>query len=113
MSLKAGTLRHRIQIQERVTSQDPATGEQVLSWSTRWDKVPAAINPLSVREFIAAQKEGSEVSAKIVIRYRSGVNASMRILHGGRVYNIAGSLADADSGLEYLTLPVTEGVNEG
>lgn len=37
----------------------------------------------------------------------------MRITHRGKVYNIAGVLPDNMSGLEYITLPVSEGVNDG
>ncbi|KPB96501.1 Head-tail adaptor protein [Pseudomonas syringae pv. maculicola] len=37
----------------------------------------------------------------------------MRALHRGRIYNIHGALPDAKSGLEYLTLPVSEGLNNG
>src|SRR3546814_17720801 len=77
-----------------------------------------SIEPLSVREFIAAQKEDSQLSARIVMRNRPALNASMRMIgecrcHLDRVFNPAGFLADPDSGLEYLTVPVTEGVNEG
>ena len=37
----------------------------------------------------------------------------MRILHRGQVYNIAGLLPDRVSGLEYITIPVSAGVNDG
>lgn len=50
---------------------------------------------------------------KIVTGYRPGVTADMRIVHRDRVYNITGVLADRDSGLEYLTLPCSEGANAG
>jgi hypothetical protein len=34
-------------------------------------------------------------------------------VHAGKVYNIAGVLPDNVSGQEYITLPVSEGVNAG
>lgn len=76
----------------------------------------AAIEPLSAREFIQSQAAQSQVSGKIVIRHVDGINAGMRILHTpiGRatvVYNIHGLLTDKDSGLEYITIPVSQGVN--
>jgi len=111
MTLAAGRLRHRVVIQERVLTQD-ADLEPIYAWAdvaTVW----AAIEPLSVREFIAARAQQSEVSARITIRYRAGLNGQMRILHNGKVYNPAGFLADKDSGLEYLTVPVSEGANDG
>lgn len=115
IALKAGELRHRIAIQQRIEAQDPNTGDISFTWQTvaGWDKVAAAIKPLSAREFLAAQQTNSEVTARIVLRYRVGLNAKMRIVHGSKIYNIAGVLADMDSGLEYMTLPVSEGVNDG
>lgn len=112
MTLAAGRLRHRIVLQSPSYTQNQTTGENVLSWITQAE-VWAAIEPLSAREFIAAQATQSEVSARIVIRYRPDVNATWRILHRGRVFNINGVLADQVSGLEYATLPVSEGTNDG
>lgn len=109
--LAAGRLRHRVEIQYAVESQDPSTGEVFSTWG-EFATVWAAIEPLSAREFIAAQAEQSKISARVVIRYLAGVNAKMRIYHSAKqsYYNIEGVLADKDSGLEYLTLPVSEGV---
>ena len=111
MSLAAGRLRHRIQLQSPQYVQDPDTGEQVLSWVSE-GFVWAAVEPLSVREFLAAQATQSQVSARIVMRYSSRVKATWRALFRGQVYNIAGALPDQWSGLEYLTLPVSTGAND-
>lgn len=112
MALSAGRLRHRVRIEKPTHTQDPITGEMVLSWDLVAEKVPAAIEPLSAREFIAAQAVQSQVTTRIVIRRRE-IDASMRIVHGGKVYNIHGVLPDAVSGLEYVTLPCSAGVNDG
>ena len=115
MTIKAGRLRHRVAIQSKTNVQDPVTGEMVPTWTTvtGWESVPAAIEPLSAREFIAAQAVQSMVVARITLRYRAWLDASMRIVHNGTIYNIAGILADPDSGLEFVTLPCSQGVNEG
>lgn len=113
MNIAAGALRHKVTIQRQELAQNPVTGAMVATWVTVWERVPAAIEPLSAREFIAAQAVQSEVSMRITIRYRDGVKASMRILHNGRIFNIQGVLADLDSGRSYLTLPCSEGVNDG
>lgn len=113
MSINAGQLRHRVDIEQRTASQDATTGETTYAWAKLHKNVPAAIEPLSVREFIAARAGQSEVSARIVIRYRAGLDATMRIVHGSKVYNPQGWLPDKDSGLEYLTAPCSEGVNDG
>lgn len=109
--LSAGRLRHRIEIQKHVVTTD-SHGDTQPRWET-FATCWAAINPISAREFEASQAMQSKSVVRIVIRYRSGVQPAMRILHKGRIYNIEGVLADRDSGLEYLTLPCSEGVNDG
>lgn len=81
------------------------------SWST-FKTVWASIEPLSARDLIAAQAGQSKVSARIVIRYLSGLTPDMRISHGSDIYNIEGILSDKDSGLEYVTLPVSKGLRQ-
>jgi len=110
--VRAGNLRHLITIQRRADVQDPNTGAMTPGWedvTETW----ASIEPLSVRDFISAGSNQSEISARIVIRYRSGIDSSMRILEGNRIFDIKGVLTDPNSGREYLTLPVSEGVNNG
>lgn len=126
MSIQAGRLRHRVLIEQYVlavdsngeTVQDPNTGATSGAWqevATVW----AAIEPLSAKEFIASQAVQSEVVARIVIRYRPGMDPAMRLVHmlsggaRGAVYNPAGFLQDKDSGMEYITIPVSAGVNDG
>lgn len=115
--LKSGDLRHRVDIQRRQNVQDDVTGEIVPSWITFLPNEPAQIEPLSVREYLAGKALQSEVVARITIRYQLGLNASMRIRHvtpdGTRIYNPQGFFADRRSGQEYLTIPCSEGVNDG
>jgi len=110
--MRAGKLRHKVTIQAPGLTQDPVTGEMLPGW-TDLASVWASIEPLSARDFIAAQANQSEITARIVIRYREGILPTMRILHRGKVYAIQGALPDAHSGLEYITLPVSEGVSDG
>lgn len=111
--LDAGRLRHRITIQARTNVQDPVSGETVVVWADAWVNVAAAIEPLSASERIAAQAQHSEVSARLIIRPLAGLTAQHRLVHNGRIYNIEGVIPDPDSGLEWLTLPVSEGANDG
>lgn len=109
--MDAGDLRHRVTLQRKVQVRD-SEGGVVTDWedvATVWAKIA----PLSAREFTAAAAVQSKVVARITIRFRDGVVASMRAVHGAKLYNIEGVLPDQESGLEYLTLPVSEGVNEG
>lgn len=116
--LKTGPLRHRVRI-ERLTAgvQDPVTGEVAQTWVTVAE-VWAAIAPLSAREFIQSDAKQAMVTARVTLRYRDDLDASVRLVHlvngvPGRIYNPQGFLPDADSGLEYLTAPCTEGVGVG
>ena len=110
--MRAGKLRHKVMIQAPGLTQDPVSGDMVPGWAD-FASVFASIEPLSARDFIAAQANQSEITARIVIRYREGILPTMRILHRGKVYAIQGALPDAHSGLEYITLPVSEGVSDG
>lgn len=109
--LDSGKLRHRVSIERVSYVQDATTGAMVETWA-EIAKVWAAVEPLSAREFVQSAAGQSEVTARITIRTRD-ILATDRIIHRGAVYNIRGVLADKDSGLEYITLPVGTGVNEG
>lgn len=111
--MKIGKLRHRVTIQKKTESKT-GTGSLIHKWEDlchAW----ASIEPLSVREFLAAQSIQSEASAKITIKFNKNIpiDSTMRVLYRGKVYNISGVLADPKSGLDYITLPVSEGVNDG
>lgn len=118
MPLDPGTLRHRIKIQRPVNVQDPTTGQQRTRWVNVATDIPAEIVPSSVREFIASQSMQSAITARITIRYMDGLTAHMRAVgqtrpYLDRIFNPQGWLNDPDSGLEYLTAPCSEGVNDG
>lgn len=90
-----------------------ATGGLASSWEDLYQDIAASVEPLSTREYVSSESFQSKVVARIVIRYKDYITPSMRIVHRGDVYNIAGTLADKNSGLEYLTIPVSKGVNDG
>ena len=110
--IDAGKLRHRVSLQEQQTARNPETGDVIKQW-VELGKLWASIEPLSAREFISAAAEQSKIVARIVTRHNPLVTSRMRFVHRGKAYNIEGVLADRDSGLEYQTHPVSEGVNDG
>ncbi|MDF7648097.1 phage head closure protein [Erwiniaceae bacterium L1_54_3] len=110
--MQAGKLRHRITIQQPVKSQSPTTGGVIDTWQSIGD-VWAEVAASSAREFTAAMAVQSEITTRITIRYRADVTCKHRILYRGKTYNIEGVLPDPVSGLDYLTLPCSEGVNDG
>jgi len=111
MSLAAGRLRHRVTLQSRLVVQDEETGAPIDAWSTE-ATVWAAIEPLSVRDFIGAESRQSQVTGRIILRPVAGMDETWRVTHGGKVYQIVGILPDQDSGEEYVTLAVNQGANQ-
>lgn len=112
--MQAGKLRHRVSFQEKLKQRDPQSGAVEFIWVDRWPEVYASVEPLSARDMLAAKAAQSELSARIVIRYREGISSEMRIVHRGLVYQIEGKpIPDRESGREYLTILVSEGVSDG
>ena len=112
--MQAGKLRHRVEIQHKITPRDPATGDFLDPAWVEFAKAWAAVEDLSARDMIAAKAGQSQVTGRMVIRYRAGVLPTMRVIHRGETYSIEGApLADKKSGLEYLTLLVSKGVKDG
>lgn len=109
MAVGSGSLRHKVQLQEKQVSQDPDTGEMVELWvdvASVW----ADIVPMSGREFMAAGAEQSEVRGRIVIRYRDDIDATWRVVYRGKAYAIFAVMPDEVSGREHLNLMTGEGV---
>ncbi|CAI09245.1 phage head closure protein [Aromatoleum aromaticum] len=105
MGLNAGRLRHRVTIQAPTRTQDPETGAMTTTW-TALATVAAAIEPLSVKDYIAAQTLKSKVAVRIVIRYRADLKHDMRLIGpDGTLYIPQGFLPDPNSGKEWLTIP--------
>ncbi len=103
--LPAGRLKHLVVIETPVRAQDVTTGVLTTTWAPL-ATVHASIEPLSAKDFIAAQMVKSKVDTRIVIRYRAGLTTAMRLVGpNGAIYTPAAFLPDADSGREYLTVP--------
>ncbi|HIE0939541.1 TPA: phage head closure protein [Serratia marcescens] len=110
--MQAGKLRHRITLQKPVKVQDPETGSVENIWQDL-AQLWAEVSPLSARELVSAQAMQNAVTTRITIRYRQDIEPKYRILFRGKKFNIEGILSDPKSGLEYLTLPCSEGVDDG
>ena len=109
--LNPGDLRHRLELQEQqaiVSPDGEHLGTQWVTVAKVWGKVQA----LSSKELVEAQAKHSEVVARITIRARH-ILPTWRIVHRGTVYNIAGIEPDQNSGIEWMTLRVSAGMNDG
>lgn len=107
MSLAAGTLNQRISIQQRGATCD-AAGQPVESWSPVAE-VWASIMHASGMSTIKAGADTSVVKASIRIRYRTGLNAGMRVVGPLATYAIKAVLPDV-ARKEYVDL-VCEVIN--
>lgn len=84
--MKAGQLDQRVTV-ERYTSTEDELGQPIEAWAplfTCW----AAVEPLTGREYLAAQAAVSEVTAKIRMRFRPWMTSQDRVVHNGTVYQI-------------------------
>ena len=107
MSLDAGRLRHRLQILT-LTSEQDSDGEMVETWS-ELDTVWGSFEPYSTKDVLAARSVQETTMARAIIRYHAGVSSDQRLSFQNRVYKIDGPpLADMDSGIEYMTLMLSE-----
>lgn len=104
-----GKMRHRITFQRFTGSLDDY-GDPLQADDSHWADVAtvwAAIDPISGREFYAAEQSQSEVSHKVRCRYRSGLNTAMRINFGKRRFSII-SIIDWEERHESLLIMCKE-----
>lgn len=91
--MRAGNLDRRIQIEQAVETQDPASGEVTQEWELHRE-VWAEVKPLQGNEFYSAQQWAAKVDTLFRIRYPLGLDPlpnpdeSMRIVYKSKVYNI-------------------------
>ncbi|MBI4800635.1 MAG: phage head closure protein [Desulfarculus sp.] len=86
--MRAGALRHRVAIQQPVTSTPEGQAEPVVTYVPFALDAWASVEPLNGREFFAAGGRQAEVSHRVRLRYLAGVKADMRVLHEGRALDI-------------------------
>ena len=85
-----GKYAHRITFQRYDGTVDEY-GDVRKDVDANWDDFKtawAAVDPLSGREFYAAEQSQSEVTHKIRCRWFPGLKAEMRIVFGGRKFRI-------------------------
>lgn len=104
-----GKMRHRITFQEFDGESDDY-GDPLETDDSHWEPVAtawAAIDPISGREFYAAEQSQSEVTHKVRLRYRSGLTTAMRIYLGSRRFKII-SIIDWEERHESLLIMCKE-----
>jgi len=109
-------LRHRLTLQQEVQTPDGAGG-----YTRSWQDVAelwGEIIPLtgsgssakgSGKELLFAGQIQTEISHRILLRYRPGVSAAMRLVYENRLFNIR-MVANVNEKRDTLELLVQEGV---
>lgn len=106
--MNAGSLRHRITIQRKIKMQDPNTGSIIETWDKAFD-INSSFVYLSGKELLLAQSNKSKVQARVKIRYNDNISFEDRIFFRNKLYNIEAITPDNESGLEWMTIFVSEG----
>lgn len=115
MAIKAGELRHRVTVQSFVSGGRDDDGFELLSEWIDYKKIWAKITPLSTKDLLSAQAADSEITARMKVRYRTGldIDTTMRVIWKGRVFAIdSQGLDDSDTGVEYTTFNLGGGVEQ-
>lgn len=111
--MRAGRLRHRLTIQEPVTSRGDS-GEELVTWVTR-GTVWAGIEPIRGKEALTANQILADLDTRIVIRWSGFVDdmtAKWRVLHKTTTYNIV-SIAHKNLGQREVEIMAKTGLNDG
>jgi SPP1 family predicted phage head-tail adaptor len=86
--MRAGRLSKRVALQRYSEAAD-GYGEQVRTWST-FATVWAGIEPLAAKERFAAQQINAHLTLRCVIRYRSDVDTTCRVIFDDRIFQVDG-----------------------
>ena len=92
--MNPGRLNRRVTLQSQTVSRDSA-GQAKPVW-TSVATVWAAVLPLRGKEYFESSKMNSEITVRIIIRYRADVRTSWRVVSGGSAYNIVEIINPAD-----------------
>jgi len=104
--MRAGPLRHRIEIQIASTAQN-AAGEPAGTWLTSLSAW-AAIWPLRGSEYLTASQDRSSVTHKVRVRYLSGITPKNRIKFGSTRYFNIDSVINVDERNIYQDIMASE-----
>lgn len=105
-------LRHRVNVQQRVETQDSTTGEITVEWQNVYANVPAEVLTGPGKEFYQSGARQAETTARMTLRWFPGLTQKMRLVWDGKNYNILSIETDTTGRRDYR-LRCSEGVNEG
>ena len=104
--ISAADLNQRVNIEQR-TSQQDELGQPLESW-TLVAAVWASVKHQSGLSAIKGDADVSTVKASIRIRYRTGIDAGMRVIAGSETYDIRAILPNRVEGFIDLVCEATK-----
>ncbi len=105
--MRAGELRHRLVVERPQRISDGAGGAAI-SWlevATIW----ANVQPVSAGEHRTAGQRFEKTSHRITLRFRSDVDATMRFVGNGRIFDIEAIINEAERD-QWLVCFCVEGI---
>jgi SPP1 family predicted phage head-tail adaptor len=108
--LRSGNLNREVVVEQRSTTKD-TSGQQLDVW-TQFCKTRAQIEQMSGAEVVSAGAQLGETMHQVIMRYRPGIRANMRLTYQGRILDIL-SVLDDFSQHRKLTLLCKEGLSRG
>ena len=86
-------------------------GSEVEHWANVV-QVWASVEPLTGKEFFAAQQLNAEITFKVIMRHRPGIKPEMRVIFGARVFEIL-AVMNTEERNKQLILLCKEVLNDG
>lgn len=116
-TLKVGSLRHRVLLQNRTVATDPLGG-QIVTWvpvtTLAGDgKVWANVRFMSGMESLRTEAIVASLRASIRILFRNDLLPTARATYNGQVFDIVSIQPDPGTGRDYLDLVCWTGANDG
>lgn len=109
--MQAGKFTERISIEQR-NPQSDSVGQRKLVWIT-YAKVWADVLLQNGKGSFEAGREASIVSGSMRIRKRGDITPDMRVLWGGRIFDIKAIIPKPDGRRDCIDLVVETGGNNG
>lgn len=113
MPIRGATLRHRVQLQSRSTTQESTYGSQNATWTT-YAQPYASIEPINGREMLSAQAVQTQLTHTITIYWNPSftVQAADRIVFGTRIFDIQSAYNEAEDN-RLIVMRCIEGTTQG
>ena len=100
--LRVGAMRERVTIQ-RIEETVDEIGQTNRSWVDVYTGEPARYEPISGGETLRGKQVEAGVVAVFTIHARDGIESTMRVQHGSKLYGIA-YVNQVDGGSRYIEL---------